>query len=168
MMTLSESFLAELQQEAATTRRLLEGIPEDKLAWKPHGKSMTIGRLAGHLAELPKLVTPALQMDELDLASGNYTPLDAGKVSELLAAFDENIASASALLKAQSDERLQDSWTMRMGDHRIYEGTRMGAIRTLCLNHILHHRGQLSVYLRLLDVPLPSVYGPTADTPPPM
>lgn len=167
-MTLNESFLAELQQEATTTRRLIECVPNDKLAWKPHNKSMTIGRLAGHLAELPMLVTPALQTDELDLAAGNYTPLEAGNVSELLKAFDENLAGASALLKTQSDERLQDSWKMRMGNHSIYEGTRVGAIRTLCLNHILHHRGQLSVYLRLLDVPLPSVYGPTADTLPPM
>ena len=167
-MTLNESFLAELQQEAATTRRLIERVPEDKLTWKPHAKSMTLGRLAGHLAELPRLIMPALQTDELDLASGNFTPLDAANAAELLKAFDENLAGASALLKAQSDDRLQDSWTMRMGDRRIFEGTRMGAIRTLCLNHILHHRGQLSVYLRLLDVPLPSVYGPTADTPPPM
>jgi uncharacterized damage-inducible protein DinB len=162
-MSLCEPLAAELQHEAATTRRLLERVPEDKFAWKPHEKSMPLGRLAGHIAELPSLIAPALTQDELDFAAGNYQPFNPSSVAELLEKFDRNVAAAAELLQQQSDERMNEKWRLRSGDTVIFELPRAGVVRTMALNHIVHHRGQLSVYLRLLDVPLPSIYGPSAD-----
>jgi uncharacterized damage-inducible protein DinB len=162
-MSLSEPFAAELQREAATTRRMLERVPEDSLAWKPHEKSMTLGRLAGHIAELPSLVASVVALDEVDFVAGKFQPFVASNSAELLEKFDENIAKAVEALKDQPDEHLFKTWRLRRGEQIIFEMPRVAALRSMCLNHFIHHRGQLSVYLRLLDVPLPSVYGPTAD-----
>ena len=164
-MSICEPLAAELQREAATTRKMLERVPEDKFGWKPHEKSMPLGRLAGHVAELPTLVAPVLKQDELDFATGNFQPLNPSSVAELLERFDGNVAAAAELLKDQTDERMHETWRLRSGDRVFVELPRVAVIRSMVLNHIVHHRGQLSVYLRLLDVPLPSVYGPTADEP---
>jgi uncharacterized damage-inducible protein DinB len=164
-MGMGEPLAAELKQEAATTRRLLERVPEDKLEWRPHEKSMTLGRLAGHVAELPSLLGPVLGAEELDFAAGNFKPFNATSVAEILERFDKNIADGVEGLKGLEDARAFDKWRLRSGDHVIAELPRAAIVRGLVLNHVVHHRGQLSVYLRLLDVPLPSIYGPTADAP---
>jgi uncharacterized damage-inducible protein DinB len=164
-MGMGEPLAAELRQEAATTRRLLERVPEDKLEWRPHEKSMTLGRLAGHVAELPSLLRPLLGADELDFAASDYKPFNVTSVAELLEKFDKNIAAGVEGLKGLDDSRALDNWRLRSGDHVIFEGPRAVVMRGLVLNHVVHHRGQLSVYLRLLDVPLPSIYGPSADEP---
>ncbi|MDT7777938.1 MAG: hypothetical protein QOC99_450 [Acidobacteriota bacterium] len=164
-MSLSEPLAAELKYEATTTRKMLERVPQDKLAWKPHEKSMTLGRLAGHIAELPSLLTPALTTDELDFASGNFKPFDPTSVPELLEKFDKTVEGAVELLKDQTDEHLKQPWRLRRGEQVLFEMPRVAVVRSMALSHVIHHRGQLSVYLRMLDVPLPSVYGPTADEP---
>jgi uncharacterized damage-inducible protein DinB len=162
-MSLGAPIAAELKQESISTRKMLERIPEQSFGWKPHEKSMTLGRLAGHVAELPGLFVPAMELDELDFASSDYKPFQPTTVAEVLDAFDKNIREAIALVEKQSDEHLLKKWRMRSGDHVILELPRIAAARSMALNHMIHHRGQLSVYLRLLNVPLPSVYGPTAD-----
>lgn len=162
-MSLSEALAAELQNEAKTTRRVLERVPEGSFDWKPHEKSMSLGRLAGHVAELPSLVAPALTQPELDFAAGTYQPFAPSSTAELLEKFDHNVGAAVELLKSQTDESLGEMWRLRSGEQTFFNGPRAVAVRGLALNHVVHHRGQLSVYLRLLDVPVPSIYGPSAD-----
>jgi uncharacterized damage-inducible protein DinB len=164
-VNLNQPIIAELEREAATTRKMLERVPEEAFSWKPHEKSMSLGRLAGHVAELHGMFRAILTGDELDFASENYQPFAPANVSELLETFDKNVAEAVELLKAQTDEALMGPWRMRSGEQVFFELPRVAVIRSMALNHIFHHRGQLSVYLRLRDVPLPSVYGPTADEP---
>ena len=163
-MNLMEPMIAELQQEAATTRRLLERVPQERLAWQPHAKSMTLGRLAAHIANLPGMLVGALTKDALDADELKAESPSAESVADILEAFDKKIKCALELLKTQSDESyMLAPWRYTSGEHVIFEMPRLAVIRFVALNHIIHHRGQLSVYLRLLDVPLPSVYGPTAD-----
>jgi uncharacterized damage-inducible protein DinB len=165
-MSICESIAAELQQEAKTTRRLLERVPEESFGWKPHEKSMSLGRLAGHVAELPSLIIPALTQDELNFAAGTYQPFVPTSTAELLEKFDRNIAAATEALQEQPDERMHDAWRLASGDQTFFKGPRVAALRGLTLNHVVHHRGQLSVYLRLLDVAVPAIYGPSADEAP--
>ena len=161
-MNLTELILGELQYEAATTRKMLERVPQASFTWKPHEKSMTLGQLTGHVANLfGTWLTATLSQDEFDLADSH--PLQAENVSEILEHFDQNIASAFELLKTQSDERLLATWRLKRGGQVLFEMPRWAVFRSMVLNHIIHHRGQLSVYLRLQNVPLPPVYGPTAD-----
>lgn len=162
-MALGESFAAELKAEAATTRKLLERVPQESLAWKPHEKSMALGRLAGHVAELPSMLAAILTLEELDFASGTFKPFIPENTADLLARYDQNIATALELLSQQADEPLFKNWRLRSGDHVLFDMPRIALVRGLALNHWIHHRGQLSVYLRLLDVPVPSIYGPSAD-----
>ena len=162
-MSICAPLAAEMRQEAKTTRRLLERVPEESFGWKPHEKSMTLGRLAAHVAELPELVIPALTMPELDFASGAFKPFVPRSNAELLEKFDRNIDAAAGLLEKQTDEAMGEKWRLRNGDHVLFEMPRALVVRFVGLNHVIHHRGQLSVYLRLLDVPLPSIYGPSAD-----
>jgi uncharacterized damage-inducible protein DinB len=162
-MSLCESLAAEMRQEAKTTRRLLERVPEESLGWKPHEKSMTLGRLAGHLAELPALVVAALSGEELDFAACGFVPFNPSSTAELVEKFDSSVNAAAGLLESQPDDRMGEKWKLRNGDHVLFEMPRAAVVRFVGLNHVVHHRGQLSVYLRLLDVPLPSIYGPSAD-----
>jgi uncharacterized damage-inducible protein DinB len=165
-MSICESLAAELRQEAKTTRRILERVPEGSFDWKPHERSMSLGRLAGHVAELPSLIVPALTQDELNFAAGTYQPFFPTSTAELLEKFDHNIGAAAELLSGQPDERMNDTWRLGSGEQTFFAGPRAAAVRMLALNHVVHHRGQLSVYLRLLDVPVPSIYGPSADEAP--
>ncbi len=160
-----DAILMEMSQEAATTRRLLERVPAQHLTWKPHEKSMTMGRLATHIVEIPGWVSTILDTDGFDVGSSNYTPQTAGSVAELLSMFDKNVPLAEAAIRRQTLDRLSTMWRITKQGQVLLEMPRMGVIRTLLLNHLIHHRGQLSVYLRLNNVPLPSIYGPTADTP---
>jgi uncharacterized damage-inducible protein DinB len=164
-MNMIDPVLAELAHEAATTRRLLERLPQAHLTWKPHEKSMTLGRLAGHIAEIPVRISGMLELDEYDFAAGGGDPHTASSVADLLAFFDQSVSQATERLKKQTTDRLLATWRLKKGGKQLLEMPRMGAIRFMMLNHLIHHRGQLSVYLRLQNVPLPSIYGPTADEP---
>ena len=164
-MSLNEPILSEFQQEAKTTRKLLERIPQDALAWKPHSKSMTMERLAVHIAELYGWPSVILTSNELDFSKMDYKPPQIGNISDLLEFFDKSIAGALDLLKNQTDEQLLRPWKLQAGEKIFFELPRLAVIRSMVLNHTIHHRGQLSVYLRLRDVPLPSIYGPSADEP---
>jgi uncharacterized damage-inducible protein DinB len=144
---------------------LLERLPQAHLTWKPHEKSMTLGRLAGHIAEIPVRISGMLEPDEYDFAAGGGDPHTASSVADLLAFFDQSVSQATERLKKQTTDRLLATWRLKKGGKQLLEMPRMGAIRFLLLNHLIHHRGQLSVYLRLQNVPLPSIYGPTADEP---
>jgi uncharacterized damage-inducible protein DinB len=164
-MNMIDPVLAELAYEAATTRRLLDRVPEGHLAWKPHEKSMTLGRLATHIAEIPGWVGSIVETDEFDVGAGGYVPPTVDHVPEIVAMFDRNVAAATEALKRQSNDRLLAKWQLKRKGQLVVEMPRMGMIRSLLMNHLIHHRGQLSVYLRLQNVPLPSIYGPTADEP---
>ena len=164
-MNPTDAILTELSAEAATTRRLLERVPVQHLTWKPHDKSMSMGRLATHIAEIPGWVSTFLDTDGFDVGASRHTPQIAGTVPELLTMFDKNVPMAETAIRRQTPDKLSAMWRITKQGQVLLEMPRMGVIRTLLLNHLIHHRGQLSVYLRLKDVPLPSIYGPTADTP---
>jgi len=165
-MKLSQMLLPEYDQEMATTRKLLDRLPDADLTWKPHEKSMALGRLATHLAELPGMIPRILSQDFHDLAPAGapaYQPKTLGSHQEIVDLFDANVAAGRALLEGAEDEAMKQPWSLRKGDRVAFTLPRIAAIRALILSHSIHHRGQLSVYLRLRDVPLPSIYGPSAD-----
>jgi len=164
-MAIAESMLPEFDHEMTTTRSLLERVPEPEGQWVPHAKSMPLGRLASHIAELVGWTTSTLGQTELDFgAPGAYNPTQFTTTEKLLELFDANVKSARAAIAAVSDADLMVPWTLRNGEHVIFTMPRVAVLRSFVMNHIIHHRGQLSVYLRLHGVPLPSIYGPTADT----
>lgn len=159
-----DAFIAEIEQESEATQRLLERVPEDKLGWKPHDKSMTLGQLALHVASATGDVADMLGLEELDGASVEFgnNPQPESK-EQILSALDERLANARAKLDALDDASAMKMWTLKVGDEVAFSIPRIALARTLMLNHWYHHRGQLTVYLRLLDVPLPVTYGATAD-----
>jgi uncharacterized damage-inducible protein DinB len=160
-MNLAESLLMEFDQEAQTTKRVLERVPDDKLAWKPHSKSMSLGQLAFHIASGPGQIVAAVVPDSIE-APGFSHP-EAKSRQEILDTFSESIASARTTLKSMDDARLTSEWTLTKNGKPVMAMPRIGFLRSILMNHIYHHRGQLSVYLRMLDVPVPSIYGPSAD-----
>jgi uncharacterized damage-inducible protein DinB len=164
-MTISEGLLPEFDQEMASARRTLERIPEDKLAWKPHEKSMTLGRLAGHVAELPGFGVAAITTENLDFANrpAGSKPLVAESQNHVLEIFDKKVAEVRAAIAKTSDAEWAKNWKLSAGDKVFFNGPRIMALRRMVMNHIIHHRAQLGVYLRLNDVAVPSVYGPSAD-----
>jgi uncharacterized damage-inducible protein DinB len=164
-MSISQMLLPEFDQEMANTRKTLERVPEDKLDYKPHERSMTLGRLAGHIAEMPVWGTMTLTTDSLDLDPASYHPHTASSRAQLLAAFDENVAALRGHIANASDQALMADWRMSVKGQHFMTMPRVGVIRSMVLNHIIHHRGQLSVYLRLNNVAVPGVYGPSADEP---
>lgn len=161
-MSLNENLIAELKHESANTRKMLERVPAEKHDWKPHEKSMKIGRLATHLAEIPTWITMMVNTDELDLMTMPKAYV-AENNAELLSFFDEKLGEAVTALQGATDEHLQKNWVLRRGEHVIYDMPRSAFLRSMAYSHLFHHRGQLSVYLRLLDIPVPGMYGPTAD-----
>ncbi len=162
-MKISDAFIGELQQEAASTRKLLERVPLDKPDWAPHEKSMKLGNLANHVAELPGWVSVSLDQDELDFATFEYKPQIPKSTEELLKKFDDNLAKAMNSLNNASNEKFGENWTMRNGEQVYFTLPKAAVVRSFSFNHMYHHRAQLGVYLRLLDIPLPGIYGPTAD-----
>lgn len=162
-MSLGQALAAELTQEAIATRKMLERLPSEKLTWKPHEKSMTVDRLAGHIVEMVSWTKPTLTQDVLDFATMDYKPKEYTDSAELVTDFDNNIAEAVEVLNNTSDETFGESWTMRNGEQVYFTMPKAVVIRGFVLSHIIHHRGQLAVYLRLLDIPVPSIYGPSAD-----
>jgi uncharacterized damage-inducible protein DinB len=162
-MPINEPLIAELQQEASTTRNILERVPLTDPNWKPHEKSMEIGRLAVHVAELPNWVNATLEHDELDFAKSKYNPPQAKSAAELVEILDKNIANAVEVLKNSSDNHFMNNWTLRNGDEIYFTMPKINVLRSMVYNHIIHHRAQLGVYLRLLNIPIPGSYGPSAD-----
>jgi uncharacterized damage-inducible protein DinB len=167
-MSIAQSLLPEFDQEMAVTRLLLERVPEAQAAWKPHPKSMGLGQLAIHLATLPSWAIPTITQSELDInppgGPGYKTPpftSTAGVVST----FDQSVTMAREALAGASDAALLEPWTFKNHGAVIFTMPRIAVLRSMVFNHVVHHRGQLSVYLRLHDVPLPPMYGPTADSP---
>jgi len=164
-MSTASDLIRDIEAEAKKTRTLLAVVPEQKLAWKPHEKSMTLGALASHVAENPSWISAMLE-DETDFAAmSDYKPFDAKSSRELLEAFDKNLRAGLDVIRGRSDAFLSANWTMRNGDKVLMSERKDIAIRGTAIHHWIHHRGQLTVYLRLLDVALPQTYGPTADNP---
>lgn len=167
-MSIAESLLPEFDHEMATTRTLLERVPDGKGDWKPHQKSMALGYLASHIATLPGWAVSTLQQTELDMnppGGVKYVAVpEFNSTQDRLAAFDATVKGAHEAIAAAPDSDLGVMWSLKNGGETIFSLPRVAVLRSFIMNHIIHHRGQLSVYLRLLDVPLPSIYGPTADT----
>ena len=165
-MPIVDALLPEYDHELATTRRLLERVPESELGWKPHEKSMTLGQLAGHVANLAWWLTMTMNQSFYDVSAtaDKEARLDPPTSrEELLKSFDDKVKTARASLAKASDAEMMAPWTLKAGDREIFTMPRVATVRTFVMNHLIHHRGQLSVYLRLKDVPLPPMYGPTAD-----
>jgi uncharacterized damage-inducible protein DinB len=164
-MSIAQSILPELIHEMASTRRELERVPDDRLSWQPHAKSMTLGRLASHLAELPMWGQVTMQTRELDIAPPNSDAKGAnlGSRKEMLALFDQNVEAAKAAVGGASDADYMVPWTLLKTGKTIFTLPRVAVLRSMVLNHNVHHRAQLGVYLRLLDIPVPNIYGPSAD-----
>ncbi|PSR57359.1 damage-inducible protein DinB [Adhaeribacter arboris] len=152
----------ELAQEAETTRKMLSRIPDDKYDWQPHPKSMTIKQLATHIADLPSWITMALNTDELDFSAQPYTPTEVKNTAELLQILEKSIASGTESLSKATEEDLLPTWTLRDGEQVYAVYTKYEVIRH-ALSQLIHHRAQLGVYLRLLNIPIPGSYGPSAD-----
>lgn len=165
-MTLADQLTFDFADEAKRTRRVLELVPASKFDWRPHEKSMTLGALAGHLAECPAWVRGFLS-DTLDFAklASDYEPFVPTDKDDLLSTADENTALLHTTLATMADDFLEEEWVMRAGERVLMRDARHRAMREILIHHAIHHRGQLTVYLRELDVPLPALYGPTADTP---
>jgi uncharacterized damage-inducible protein DinB len=167
-MTIAESLLPEFDQEMAGTRRVLERVPLDDPEWAPHEKSMKIGYMAGHLADLPHWVTATLENDSLDLhppGGEPYRSPDGLSRDEVLQRFDANVAKAREALAAAPDEAFHESWTLLRGGQELFSMPKVAVLRSFVMNHMVHHRAQMTVYLRLHDVPVPGLYGPSADEP---
>jgi uncharacterized damage-inducible protein DinB len=164
-MSISQTLLSDLETEAKHTRTMLALVPEESLAWKPHEKSMSLGQLASHLAETPSWTSAMLEPSMDFAALGDYRPFLARTRSELLAVFERNHAESVAALRGRDDRFMGETWTMRNGPQVLLSEARKDALRSTLVHHAVHHRGQLSVYLRLLGVQLPPIYGPTADHP---
>ena len=161
-MPLVNAILAEIDQEARATRKVLERVPADKLSWTPHPTSTPIGKLAWHIAAVPLRVIAMMREAEFDLSNaGPIPPPDT--LPEILDGFDRNYGEVRAFLQSMSDEALKEPFTLRRGDKVVMTVPKIIVVRSILMNHTYHHRGQLSVYLRLLDVPVPSIYGPSAD-----
>src|SRR5215475_6153590 len=161
-MRMADSIMMEIDQEATISRRLLERVPEDQLGWRPHPKSMTLGQLALHVAQTQGRVVDAVSVDTMELPDFGSQP-SAETRSQLLSEFDASVAHAKEVIKRWDDAAATANWTLTKGGAALMSLPRIGFLRAIGMNHLYHHRGQLSVYLRLLDVPLPSIYGPSAD-----
>lgn len=164
-MALSESLLPEFDLEMDATRRALERVPDERFDWRPHERSMTLHDLAAHLAELPQWAVETLGREELDLGTGGWERPEIETTEDVLARFDETAAAARGAIEEATDERWFSSWTLKNEGEEIFSSPRVGVVRRMVMNHIVHHRGQLTVYLRLLEVPVPQTFGPTADEP---
>jgi uncharacterized damage-inducible protein DinB len=164
---INQVFLSEFDQEMQNTRKTLERVPEDKFAWKPHAKSGSMIWLAGHIANLPGWAKETVERSELDLRPGGVAPTPPPaprSTKELLALFDKNAAAGrAALASANDDARWMQPWTLLSGGQKIFSMPRVANMRSFVMNHLIHHRAQLIVYLRLNDVPVPGMYGPSAD-----
>jgi uncharacterized damage-inducible protein DinB len=165
-MPLSHTLLPEFDLEMGKTRATLERLPEDKLSWKPHERSMTLGRLASHLAEIPWWAAVTMQQDSLDIAPAGEPAHQAANLqsrAEILELFDRNRTAAREALARAADDRFMQRWSLLRGGNPLFTMPRVAVIRGMVMNHLIHHRGQLTVYYRMSGVPVPALYGPSAD-----
>jgi uncharacterized damage-inducible protein DinB len=165
-MSIAQSFLPEFDHEMANTRRTLERLPEDKLEYKPDPKSMSLGVLANHLAQMPGYATVTMQTESFDVApagGGGPKPVVATSKEEVLAEFDKNVAAGRAAIAGGSDESMMRPWSLLAGGNVVFNMPRAAVIRSMVMNHSIHHRAQLTVYYRLNGIPVPALYGPSAD-----
>jgi uncharacterized damage-inducible protein DinB len=160
-MKLADSIVAELDNEAQTTKRLLERLPDEKLSWKPHAKSFSLGQLALHIAAVPGSIAAAVTKDTME--APDFAQAEAKSRNEVIETFTKSMSAAMATVKSMDDARLNSTWSLTKNGKTILSMPRVAVVRNIMMNHIYHHRGQLSVYLRMLEVPLPSIYGPSAD-----
>jgi uncharacterized damage-inducible protein DinB len=166
-MAIKDALLPEFDHEMAVTRSLLARVPDDRADWKPHPKSMSVGQLAAHIAALPGWMDVTMNQGEFDMnppGGSTFVPPTFQGAAKLAADFDAMLVGARAALAGATDERMMEPWSLKNGGAVQFTLPRAAVVRSFVLNHVVHHRGQLSVYLRMLDVPLPSIYGPTADT----
>ncbi len=163
MTKMIDPMIGEFRHEAATTKRVLERVPTDKLSWKPHPRSMSLGQLALHIASIPGDMAKLAQPDEFDISGADFNFAPAASTAEILTRLDASLAAAEAYLAGLDDSAAARSWRMKRGDKEIFAMPRIAMLRMIMFSHWIHHRGQLSVYLRMLDVPVPSIYGPSAD-----
>ncbi len=166
MIKMLEPMSGEIEQEAATTRRMLERVPADKLAWKPHPRSMSLGQLAMHIATIPGGISKLAQVDDFEINPANFNPPVPKDPQEILSALDESVNTAQQYLGGVSEPAVIGNWRATLNGKQVMAMPRAAMLRSLMLNHWYHHRGQLSVYLRLLEVPVPVIYGPSADESP--
>jgi uncharacterized damage-inducible protein DinB len=164
-MPLTDALVPEFDHEMATTRRVLDRVPQAQFTWRPHDKSMSLGELSNHLAQIPFWCTATLRAPSLDLATieDGARPKNPDSHDALLQGFDQRVTAARALLAHTTDAELMAPWTLKHGDQEFFTMPRVMVLRSFVLNHTIHHRGQLSVYLRLNNIPVPPIYGPTAD-----
>ena len=161
-MGMADAFVREIDHEAATTRKVLERVPSDKLSWKPHAKSMSLGELAQHVATIPGFIAGWALGDSVDFGSMDRPP-SMTSTADIVAAHDQSVTKAKDVARQLGDAGLMGEWEAKMNGASIFKMPKAALYRSIVLNHWYHHRGQLSVYLRLLDVPVPSIYGPSAD-----
>jgi uncharacterized damage-inducible protein DinB len=161
-MGMTDAFVQEIDSEGATTRRVLERVPSDQLAWKPHAKSMSLGELALHVASIPGFIASWAVDDSFNFGTAHRPPAPTS-TDDVLKAHDAGLAQAKQILTTLGDAGLQRNWQAKMNDATMFSMPKVALVRSILMNHCYHHRGQLSVYLRLLDVSVPSIYGPSAD-----
>ena len=166
MGAMIDPLLNEFREEAAITKRVLDRVPADKLPWKPHVKSMSLGQLAWHVATVPGGLARITQQESFDVTQGNFVPPQPQNLDEILTAYDHSVRDAESYLQGMTDQQAQANWRLLRKDRELFAKPRIGVLRSIMLNHWYHHRGQLSVYLRMLDVPLPVIYGRSADEDP--
>ncbi|HTZ31161.1 MAG TPA: DinB family protein [Methylomirabilota bacterium] len=162
-MAIAQGLLSEFDHEMATTRKMLERFPEDKVEWRPHDTCMTLGRLAGHVAELPSWTVPTITQDKLEMDPNNYTPNIITSRAGALKRFDETVSAARAAIAGASDETFMKPWTFVAGGKTVFTLPKIAVMRSFVLNHMIHHRGQLAAFYRIAGVPVPSLYGPSKD-----
>lgn len=161
--SLADALIAEIRQEAATTRKCLERVPADKFTWKPHEKSTEFGKLAVHIAEMFGWAELTMRQTELDFAKMDYKPFEPASTDDLVTFLDKIVADAIDVLKNTPEEEFFKPWSLKNGETTYFTLPKATVMRSFVMNHIVHHRGQLSLYLRLNDIPVPSIYGPSAD-----
>jgi len=164
-MPIAQALLPEFDYEMATTRKMIERFPEDKVEWRPHETCMTLGRLAGHMSELAGWVVPTVNQDQLVL-DPSYTPNVMKSRTETLKQFDENVKASRAAISGASDETLMKPWSLVAGGKTVMTMPKVAVLRSFVMNHMIHHRGQLAAFYRIAGVPIPSIYGPSKDEQP--
>jgi uncharacterized damage-inducible protein DinB len=161
-MTLTQNFLKELEKEAITTRKMLDRVPDDQFSWKPHQKSMSILELATHIAEIPGWIPMVLNTSEMDFANNDYKRPTINNHKELMNYFNQSMEAGKTALQNAKDEQLNDTWTMRSGEKIFSSEPKLDVLRGV-FSQVIHHRAQLGVFLRMLNIPIPGSYGPSAD-----
>ncbi len=162
-MAIAQALLPEFDREMATTRKMLERFPEDKVEWRPHDTCMTLGRLAGHVSELAGWTIPTMTQDKLEMDPKNYNPSIVKSRAEAVKQFDETVKNARAAIAGASDEQFMKPWTFVAGGQTIFTMPKIAVMRSFVMNHLIHHRGQLAAFYRIAGVPVPSLYGPSKD-----